>query len=257
MRAVFLGTGTSVGVPAIGCDCPVCRSADRRNRRLRTSLYLETPQTHLVVDTTPDFREQVLSNGIRRLDAVLFTHSHADHVFGLDDVRRFNTIQKCVIPAYGAPGTMADIQRIYAYVDDTPSSDGISKPRIAFRTIDGPFRINDIRIEPLTVLHGSVETLGFLFRSRGRSLAYVPDCAEMPATTLDAVHGVDVMILDALRRSGHKTHLSLDQSLSLLERIEAGKSYIVHLCHDLDHETTQACMPAGMFVSYDGLVLDL
>lgn len=256
MKAVFLGTGTSVGIPVIGCDCPVCASDDPRNRRRRTSLYVEAGTTHVVVDTAPDFREQVLAYGVRRIDAVLFTHSHADHVFGFDDIRRFNTIQDCVIPAYGSSQTVADLRRIFEYVDSGPNALGLFKPRIEFRTVSGSFDIGGLQVQPLPVVHANTETLGFLFRADGRSLAYIPDCAEMPDPVREAVTGVDVMILDALRHRPHATHLTVEASLALLQRIGARQSYIVHLSHDLDHETTQAGMPENIQVSYDGLVLD-
>jgi len=257
MKAVFLGTGTSTGVPLIGCDCAVCKSDDPRNRRRRTSLYVEAGSTHVVVDTPPDFREQVLAYGIRRVDAVLFTHSHADHVFGFDDIRRFNMIQDGVIPAYGSEQTVADLRRIFAYVDERPNVAGLFTPRIEFRIVGAPFEIGDLSIDPLPVVHAATaETLGFLFRAGGCSLAYIPDCAEMPESVKEAVAGADVMILDALRYRPHATHLTVEHSLALLEDVGAPKSYIVHLSHDLDHGPTQAAMPPNVYVSYDGLTLD-
>jgi len=256
MKIVFLGTGTSVGIPMIGCACPVCTSENPRNRRRRASLYVQAAGRHIVVDTPPDFREQVLAYGVARVDAVLFTHSHADHVFGFDDIRRFNTIQGDRIPAYGAPGTIADLRRIFDYVREEPATPGLFRPRIAFVEIAGPFRLGGVEIRPLPVTHGTKPTLGYLFRAEGRSAGYVPDCHEMPDEIVSALQGVDVMILNALRHRPHGTHLTVADSLRLLERIGAERSYLVHMCHDLEHEETARSLPESVAVSYDGLVLE-
>lgn len=257
MKIIFLGTGTSVGVPAIGCDCPVCQSTDPRNKRRRAGLYLEAAGMHIVVDTPPDFREQAITFKIPRVDAVLFTHSHADHIFGFDDIRRFNTIQDCVIPAYGSASTLADMKRIFNYVhyenEDIP---GLYRPRIEFKEISGPFDLGGIHIDPLPVDHGPKPTLGFLFKAEGRTLGYVPDCHEMTDDIVGKLKGVDIMILDALRHKPHSTHLTVKDSIALLKRIGAGQSYIIHMCHDLDHEETQNGLPASIYVSYDGLTIE-
>jgi len=255
MKIIFLGTGTSVGIPVIGCDCRVCRSTDPRNKRRRTSLYLESAGLHVIVDTPPDFREQALAFNLLRVDAVLFTHSHADHIFGFDDIRRFNTIQDSVIPAYGSKGTLDDLERIFDYVhyEEMP---GLYRPRIEFKEISGPFDLGDIHVDPLPVVHGSKSTFGFLFEAEGRRIAYVPDCHEMADDIVDKLKGVDVMILDALRHRPHKTHLTVKDSVEVLKRIGAGQSYIIHMCHDLDHEETQSSLPGSIHVSYDGLTLE-
>lgn len=255
MKITFLGTGTSSGVPVIACDCPVCRSTDLRNRRRRASLYIEACDLHLVVDTTPDFREQCLANNVRHIDAVLYTHSHADHIFGLDDIRRFNTIQQSIIPAYATEGTLTDLRRVFDYVDQA-GAPGTYRPRIQFREIDGAFNIGGIHVVPLPVVHENKPTVGFLFEADGRLFGYVPDCQEMPPETVEALQGVEVMILDALRHRPHATHLTVEASLALLKRIGARTSYIIHMCHDLDHEETQKALPEGVRVSYDGLVVE-
>jgi phosphoribosyl 1,2-cyclic phosphate phosphodiesterase len=256
MKITFLGTGTSVGVPVIGCDCPVCTSSDPRNRRLRTSLYVQADGTHLVVDTPPDFREQALRARLPRVDAVLFTHTHADHIFGLDDIRRFNTIQNGVIPAYASAESLADLTRIFDYVLEHDHPHGTYRPEIQFNEIAGPSQIGAARVTPLNVVHGRETTLGFRIEAGGRTLGYVPDCHEMPAATADALRGVDVMILDALRYRPHSTHLTVDESVAILHRIAAPRSYLIHMCHDVDHADAQRRLPAGMFVSYDGLTLE-
>lgn len=258
MRVLFLGTGTSVGIPVIGCECAVCRSEDSRNKRRRSSLYVEHGGTHVVIDTPPDFREQALRFRLPRVDAVLFTHSHADHIFGFDDIRRFNTLQDCVIPAYGSPETIDDLGRIFRYIrsDDVP--EGVYRPRIDFHAVTGSFSVGVIEVEPLRVEHGNTNAYGYLIRGGGVSCGYVPDCHRMGDDVLGKLHGVDVMILDALRLRPHRTHLTLEESAGLLERICAKRSFIVHMCHDLDHEeTSMALSGRGIEVPYDGLVLEI
>ena len=253
MKVVFLGTGTSVGVPAIGCSCPVCVSDDPHNKRLRTSLYLQAGSTHVVVDTSPDFRMQVITCKVPRVDALVFTHSHADHILGFDDIRRFNTIQECRIPAYGSSDTVADMNRIFDYIHHEHAPGGF-RPRVDFHEVSGPFQIGPITAKPFEVVHAPKTTYGYRFEAAGRTLGYFPDCHEMPAETIRRLQGLDMMVLDALRHRPHSTHLSLDESVGILKTIGAKKSFIVHMCHDLDHEQTQKQLPASMFVSYDGLV---
>jgi len=256
-RLVFLGTGTSVGIPMIGCDCAVCRSGDPRNHRRRTSLYLAAAGRHVVVDTPPDFREQVLAYGVPRVDAVLFTHSHADHLFGFDDIRRFNTIQDSIIPAYGHPDTMADVRRVFNYIGDRRNREGLMRPLVTFHDVEEPFNLGDLRVQPLPVEHGERATYGYLFETGRCRVAFVPDCHAMVESVVERLRGVDIMILDALRHRPHPTHLTVAQSLELLGRIGAGEAYLVHMCHDLDHAATSAILPAGVHVSYDGLTLSL
>ena len=255
MKATFLGTGTSAGIPIIGCYCPVCSSSDPRNRRLRTSLYLEAGGHHVLVDTPPDFREQALTHRLPRIDAVCFTHSHADHIFGFDDIRRFNTIQDEVIPAYAATDALADLQRIFDYIS-TERVPGFYRPRITFNPINGPFSVGALHITPVEIMHGHNTILGYRFDADGCSLGYAPDCSAMSDAAIDTFRGMDVMILDALRIKPHLTHLTLADSISLLGEIGAHRSYTIHMCHDLDHAATEAALPENCFVSYDGLVLE-
>ncbi len=255
MQAIFLGTGTSVGVPVIACDCAVCTSPDPRNRRRRTSLYVTAGGTHILVDTPPDFREQALAYRMPRVDAVLFTHAHADHIFGFDDIRRYNTIQDGVIPAYAGPETLADLQRIFNYIG-TERVTGFYRPRITFQAVTVPFAVGDVQVTPVPVEHGAGETLGFVFEYGGKRLGYVPDCHAIPETSLAQLGDLDVMILDALRHRPHRTHLTVTDSVALLARIAARQSYLIHLCHEVDHGAVQATLPAGVAVSYDGLAID-
>ena len=252
MEVTFLGTGTSVGVPMIGCRCAVCASADPRNTRRRTSLYVRTPKTALVIDTPPDFRQQALDFGVDRVDAVVFTHAHADHIFGFDDIRRFNTLQRKVIPAYADPETLADVRRVFSYIGNRPSPSGLYRPLVEFLEIRGPFTVGDVRLTPLDVRHGNKMT-GYLLERGGCRIGYVPDCQAMPDATVRKLPGADVMIMDALRYTPHPSHICVEESLKLLSAIGAGRSYLIHLCHDVDHAELEARLPEGVRVSFDGL----
>jgi len=256
MKVVFLGTGTSVGIPMIGCDCRVCASSDPRNRRRRSSIYVAAGGTHLVIDTSLDFRDQALTFKVPRVDAVLMTHSHADHIFGLDDIRRFNTIQGQAIPVHGSGETIRDLKRIFSYINATPSPPGVYRPEIEFLETRGPWTVGAIRIEPLPVEHSTCETLGFRLEADGRTVGYVPDCHALPEAAFARLRGVDVMILDGLRHRPHPTHLTVEASVALLQRMGARHSYLTHLCHDLDHEETQESLPPAIFVSCDGMTLE-
>lgn len=256
MRVTFLGTGTSVGIPTIGCTCAVCLSTDPRNKRRRTSLYVEAEGVGILIDTPPDFREQALAYRVPRVDAVLFTHAHADHVFGLDDLRRYNVMQGGVIPAYGSAGTLSDLRRIFNYVDEEQEA-GVYRPQIAFVEASGSFAIGPVRVEPLRVVHGSKPTQGYLLRHGQASLGYVPDCHDMPDSVVAQARGIELMILDGLRHRPHATHLTVAQSVEILQRIGARRSYLVHMCHDLDHAETERTLPPGIALSYDGLVLEV
>jgi phosphoribosyl 1,2-cyclic phosphate phosphodiesterase len=256
MEVTFLGTGTSVGVPMIGCHCPVCSSKDPRNTRRRSCFYVRTEGSAFVIDTPPDFRQQALDFGVERVDAVVFTHAHADHIFGFDDIRRYNTIQNGVIPAYAVPETLADIRRVFSYIGNRPSPLGLYRPLIDFLEIRGPFAVGDVRLTPLEVEHGCKMT-GFLLEHGGCRVGYIPDCHSMPDATVAALEGVDLMVLDALRYRPHPSHICVDESLALLRRIRATRSYLVHLCHDLDHAELEARLPPDVRVSYDGLTLRL
>ena len=211
---------------------------------------------HVQVDTPPDFREQALCYKLARIDAGLFTHSHADHVFGFDDIRRYNTMQGGVIPAYADAATMQDLNRIFDYIS-TDKIPGFYRPQIDFRTIEGPFELGELLITPLPVVHGPKPTFGFLFESGSNRLAYAPDCKQIPDETLELLKGVDVVILDALRHRDHKTHMTVEESVAMLRQIQARQSYLVHLCHDLDHATLAGALPEGIDVSFDGQVIEL
>lgn len=258
MRLTFLGTGTSHGVPAIGCNCAVCRSADPRNQRDRSSLYVEAASGEaVVVDTTPEFRRQCIRHNVRRADAVLLTHAHADHMMGLDDLRRFNELQGAPVPVYGSAESLAVVRRAFAYAFEAEPA-GPTRPALDLhRFPEEPIPIGSLRITPLPCRHGPFDIHGFLFEDDGHRTAYFPDCNHLPVATRQALHDLDVMILDGLRHEPHPTHFSLGESVEMLQQIGARRSFITHICHALDHETTQRELPRGIEVPWDGLVLDL
>ena len=252
-EALFLGTGTSTGVPLIGCTCPVCTSKDPRNQRLRSSLYLQHEGFGLLIDSSVDFRQQALRYALPRVDAVLVTHGHVDHVFGLDDIRRFNTLQHSRIPVYGNATTLQVLARVFHYFQ-TPALRGTYLPQVDFVELPLPrMQIGPFQVAPFGVQHGRDPTNGFRIDCAGRSLAYAPDCARFPSAALQVVQGVDTMILDALRHTPHISHMCVQESLKVLAEIGAPRSYLTHLGHDLDHATLLGELPCGIEPAYDGL----
>ncbi len=253
-RVTFLGTGTSHGVPMIGCTCAVCRSSDPRDRRLRPSIYLDVEGgPAILVDTATDLRQQALTHDVTRVDALLFTHSHADHVMGLDEVRRFNVLMNAALPVYADAATAEELRRVFAYAFAPPKQAGGGVPQLALTEIDGPFDAAGLRVVPVPILHGQRPILGFRF---GR-FAYLTDCSGIPAASYELLHGLDVLVLDALRHRPHPTHFSVAEATAVAMKIGAGQTYFTHICHDLPHAETSANLPTGMALAHDGLVLDV
>lgn len=253
-RVTFLGTGTSHGVPMIGCPCATCRSTDRRDRRTRPSIHLAVADgPAILVDTSTDLRQQAIDWDVMRVDAVLFTHSHADHVMGLDDLRRFNGLQGGAIPAYADAHTASEITRIFKYVFEPPEEKGGGIPQITLTTIAGPFEVNGVSVTPVPLLHGRRPILGFRF---GR-FAYLTDCSAIPDESWPLLDNLDVLVLDALRHRPHPTHFTVEQALAVVARLRPRQAWLTHICHDLPHAETNRGLPAGVALAYDGLVLDV
>jgi phosphoribosyl 1,2-cyclic phosphate phosphodiesterase len=251
----FLGTGTSQGVPVIGCDCAVCRSTDPRDHRTRTSILVRTPDRHFVIDTAPDFRVQCLREGITRLDAALFTHPHTDHIMGFDDMRRFCEMHDRKIPVFASPATMQGLRNTFRYVFDEPQV-WKNYLRIDPEEITGPFQLGETTIVPVELPHGRFTTTGYVLHRGGRKLvAYFTDCSGVPGEAVEAAHGAEVLILDTLRETPHPTHMNFEQALEASRAIAPGATYLIHLCHEVSHAEKEGALPTGCHLAYDGLTV--
>jgi phosphoribosyl 1,2-cyclic phosphate phosphodiesterase len=253
-RVTFLGTGTSHGVPMIGCMCATCRSTDPRDRRLRPSIYIEVAGgARLLVDSSTDLRQQALASGLTRIDAVLYTHAHADHILGLDELRRFNMIQGTSIPCYADARTWDALKRSFFYVFDEITRHGGGVPQLEPREINGPFDVEGVRVLPIRILHGKLPILGFRFGT----FAYLTDCSAIPDDSWPLLDGVETLVIGALRDKPHPTHFTVDQALQAVTRIAPRRAFFTHMAHDLPHAATCARLPRGVELAYDGLTLDV
>jgi phosphoribosyl 1,2-cyclic phosphate phosphodiesterase len=250
MRITFLGTGTSVGVPTVGCECDTCLSDDPRDNRLRTSVLVEAAGNNIIIDASTDFRQQALRTGLKKLDAILFTHSHADHCFGLDDARPF-MFRHGPIAVFATEVTWQGLRRIYAYAFDPAPYPGV--PRIIPHRIEGDFSLLGLSVEPLTVIHGRLPVTAF----RIGKFAYVTDCNEIPDETCARLRGLDVLVIDALRFKKHPTHMTLNESLGYIERLKPRRALLTHISHDIKHSETSDHLPAGVEIAYDGLAIEI
>jgi phosphoribosyl 1,2-cyclic phosphate phosphodiesterase len=252
LQITFLGTGTSHGVPMIGCECGVCRSQDPRDRRSRPSLFVEPDDGGaILVDAGPDLRAQALAYGVNRVDAILFTHGHADHILGLDDVRRYNHIMRRPMACYADALTIDDIRRMFAYVFDPRAPKGGGLPQLELFTVAGAFSLGRQEVVPVPVMHGERPIFGLRFGG----FAYLTDCSAIPEASWPLLRDLDVLVLDALRERPHPTHFSLNEAVEAARRAGAKRTYFTHMCHDLPHAATCARLPQGVELAYDGLRL--
>lgn len=253
-RLVFLGTGTSVGVPVVGCGCDTCSGGDPRDSRTRTSVLLGLPEGHLLVDTTPDLRTQLLRERVGRVDAVLYTHDHVDHVYGLDDVRPLCFASGRALPLYCEERVEQRIRKAFDYAFEAVPTPGGGLPKIGFERIGtAPFDLLGARVTPLRLRHGVFEVLGFRFGG----IAYCTDTNAIPDETWPLLAGLDTLIIDCLRPTRHPTHFSLQESLDVAARVGARRTLLVHMGHEMGHVSTSAGLPPGVELAYDGLEIPL
>ena len=255
MTLKFLGTGTSVGVPQIGCGCKVCTSSDPRDRRRRSGAYVTAGDKAFLIDTPPELRLACIEYAISKVDAVVLTHAHMDHVAAFDDIRRFNTINGgVVLPCYALPETIFQMHKIFPYISSAKGEHGLFRPQVDFIDSSMPFSIGDVRLESVRVEHGFPCT-GYLMKDTltGGRLGYVSDCRDMSDGAVEKFYGVDVMVLDCLRVRDHSTHMNLERALGYANKICAKKTYFTHMCHDFTHEEWLAMLPDGIAPAYDGM----
>lgn len=251
MQLRFLGTGTSMGVPVIGCGCAVCTSGDSRNRRMRTSALLRTAGQTILIDAGPDFRIQALDANLRHVDGVILTHSHFDHVAGIDDLRPLCDHSGCV-PIFGSPRTLAEVRERFSYAF-TENSVGSTRPSIELCPIDAPFLIGPTTIIPLTLMHGTWPITAY----RIGDLGYVTDASYIPPESADRLRGLDVLVLNALRYEPHPTHFSLTEALEVIADLRPRQTFLVHMTHAFDHGAAGAQLPPGVAFAYDGLEIEV
>lgn len=251
MKIRFLGTGTSNGVPVIGCDCAVCRSEDPRNKRTRASIVVEFGGARILVDAGPDLRQQALTAGLSTIDAVLFTHGHADHTHGIDDLRVFTWERP--LPAYGNEYTISGLRDTFAYIMN-PEQWSAGRPQVDSHIVNGEaVAVGTALVQPVPIMHGKRIIYGYRF---GR-FAYLTDCSAIPDESYGLLQGVDVVVIGALRRRAHPTHFTVDEAVAEARRLGVAQAYLTHMCHDLDHEELAASLPADIQPAYDGLEIEL
>ncbi|HZL34684.1 MAG TPA: MBL fold metallo-hydrolase [Tepidisphaeraceae bacterium] len=249
IEILFLGTGTSAGVPMIGCHCAVCSSSDPRDRRTRTSALISYAAARVLVDTSPELRLQCVANGVDRIDAVVYTHAHADHIMGLDDVRRFNALRGGPLDVWADERTHLALGRAFAYAFEAPPADSkLFRPHLVRRTISGPFQIGGRTWIPIPLLHGQLPILGF----RVGNLAYCTDVSKIPESSFALLEGLDVLVLDALQREKHTTHFTLEEAMEAADRIGARQTLFTHIAHRMAHEATNQTLPTRMQLAHDG-----
>ena len=252
MRITVLGSGTSVGIPMVGCECETCTSTDKRDNRLRPSIMVEHDGYRVIVDTSADFRQQALRIGLKRVDAVLITHCHADHVFGLDDIRAFN-FRQGAIPFFANEIAWKGLRQVFGYVFDPNTQRGGPLPELVPHTVMGAFNLFGLDITPVDIIHGRLTVLAYRFGN----FAYATDCNFIPDESCEQLMGLDTLIIDGLRYKAHGTHLAIEQSLRYIERLKPRRAFLTHMSHDVLHARASKELPAGVELAYDGLQIDL
>jgi len=253
LNITFLGTGTSQGVPVIGCDCEVCQSLDFRDKRLRTSIHLQVDDKSIVIDTGPDFRQQMLREDIKNLDAVVFTHEHKDHTAGLDDIRPFNFRHQKDIPIFGRSAVLKQIKQEYAYIFSANSYPGV--PRVlVHEIINEPFIVEGVPFTPIEVLHHKLPVFGF----RIKDFTYITDANYISEEEMEKVCGTKILVLNALRLKSHISHFTLEEAVQLIEKIKPDKAYLTHISHQMGiHRKAEMLLPKNIYLAYDGLKIEL
>ncbi|MDX9790242.1 MAG: MBL fold metallo-hydrolase [Candidatus Kapaibacterium sp.] len=254
IRFTILGSGTSTGVPTIGCECPVCLSDDPRDKRLRCSLLIESDETTVLIDTSSDFRQQMLKSNVKKLDAVIYTHHHFDHIGGFDDIRALNYIMDSPINVFASESTLDNLKRTFLYAFEKPEQIGGGLPQINTFTINSnPFVIGDLEFIPIPLFHGKLEVYGF----RIANFAYCTDTNRIPDSSMDLLKDLDVLILDALRFTKHSTHFTINEAVEVIHALKPKNAYLTHISHHVKHKETEKKLPENVFLAYDGIKFEL
>lgn len=253
MNITILGSGTSHGIPVVGCSCKVCRSTDKRNKRTRSSILINDKNSNILIDTATEFRLQAVRSGITSLDAIFYTHCHADHLHGLDDIRPLTFAEELNI--YASQADNKEILSRFPYIFNSTVQIGGGKPRVKLHSIKDDFtRVNETIIKPISIKHGILDILGYKINN---SAAYITDCSYISESSMNKLIGVKVLILGALRYKKHSTHFNIDQALEIIKKISPERAYLTHLSHDVDHDMLSAELPEGIFPAYDGLKISI
>ncbi|MFW6281492.1 MAG: MBL fold metallo-hydrolase [bacterium] len=252
MQIKFLGTGTSHGVPLIGCKCKTCTSDNHKNYRTRSSLFIRNQNTSIIIDTAQEFRLQLLHNNINKVDAIFYTHPHADHLLGFDDIRSINRTTGKIIPCYGNEFTIEEIRRVFPYIFDAVQKGG-GLPEVSFHLIKKRIIYKDFSIIPLPVKHGKLDILGYKINN----IAYITDCSFIPEKTCEFLNDIDLLILGVLRYREHNTHMNIEQAINLINKIGVNRAYFTHLSHELEYNETNRNLPDHINLAYDGMIIDI